>query len=276
MCIDQVRDKLGVSERRACRVLGQHRTTQRHVPRGREDEERLVADMIELARQYGRYGYRRIAALLRDAGWQVNDKRVERLWRREGLKVPYKQPKKGRLWLDDGSCIRLSAEYTNHVWSYDFVHHRTDDGRVFRTLNVLDEHSRECLAIRIKRKLNSIDVIDVLTDLFILRGVPAFIRSDNGPEFIAKAVRDWIAAVGAKTAYIQPGSPWENGYVESFNARLRDELLNGEIFYSLREAQIVIAQWRKHYNTKRPHSALGYRPPAPESIIPLQERPTMN
>jgi len=138
---------------------------------------------------------------------------------------------------------------------------------------VLDEHSRECLAIRIKRKLNSTDVIDVLTDLFILRGVPGYIRSDNGPEFIAEAVRNWIAAVGAKTAYIQPGSPWENGYVESFNARLRDELLNGEIFYSLREAQIVIEQWRKHYNTKRPHSALGYRPPAPESIIPLQERP---
>ena len=271
-----MRDKLGVSERRACRVLGQHRTTQRHVPRGREDEERLVEDMIELARQYGRYGYRRIAALLRDAGWQVNDKRVERLWRREGLKVPYKQPKRGRLWLNDGSCVRLRAEYVNQVWSYDFVHHRTDDGRVFRTLNVLDEHSRECLAIRIKRKLNSIDVIDVLTDLFILRGVPGYIRSDNGPEFIAEAVRDWIAAVGAKTAYIQPGSPWENGYVESFNARLRDELLNGEIFYSLREAQIVIEQWRKHYNTKRPHSALGYKPPAPESIIPLQERPTMN
>jgi putative transposase len=200
-------DKLGVSERRACRVLGQHRTTQRHVPRGRADEERLVADMIELARQYGRYGYRRIAALLRDVGWQINDKRVERLWRREGLKVPQKQPKKSRLWLDDSSCIRLRAEYTNHVWSYDFVHHRTDDGRVFRTLNVLDEHSRECLAIRIKRKLNSTDVIDVLTDLFILRGVPGYIRSDNGPEFIAEAVRDWIAAVGAKTAYIQPGSP---------------------------------------------------------------------
>ncbi len=271
-----MRGKLGVSERRACRVLGQHRTTQRHVPRGREDEERLVADMIELARQYGRYGYRRIAALLRDAGWLVNDKRVERLWRREGRSVPQKQPKKGRLWLGDGSCIRLRAEYTNHVWSYDFVHHRTDDGRAFRTLNVLDEHSRECLAIHIKRKLNSTDVIDVLTDLFILRGVPGYIRSDNGPEFIAEAVRDWIKAVGAQTAYIQPGSPWENGYVESFNARLRDELLNGEIFYSLREAQIVIEQWRKHYNTKRPHSALGYRPPAPESIVPLQEGPTMN
>ena len=163
--------------------------------------------MIELTRQYGRYGYRRIAALLRDAGWQVNDKRIERLWRREGLKVPMKQPKKGRLWLNDGSCARLRPEYRDHVWSYDFVHHRTDDGKVFRTLNILDEHSRECLAIRVKRKLNSTDVIDVLTDLFILRGVPAFIRSDNGPEFVAQAVRDWIAAVGAKTAYIVPGSP---------------------------------------------------------------------
>jgi len=246
------------------------------MPRGRHDEERLVADMIELARQYGRYGYRRVAVLLRDAGWSVSDGRVERLWRQEGLKVPPKQPKRGRLWLNDGSCVRLRAEYVNHVWSYDFVHHRTEDGRAFRTLNVLDEFGRECLAIRVKRKLNSTDVIDVLTDLFILRGVPAYIRSDNGPEFVAEAVRKWISAVGAKTAYIEPGSPWENGYIESFNARFRDELLNGEIFYSLKEAQIVIEQWRHHYNTKRPHSALGYRPPAPETIVPLQERPVMN
>ena len=178
--------------------------------------------MIELTRQYGRYGYRRIAALLRDAGWQVNDKRVERLWRREGLKVPMKQPKKGRLWLHDGSCVRLRPEYRNHVWSYDFVHHRTDDGRAFRTLNILDEHSRECLAIRVKRKLNSNEVIDALTDLFILRGVPAYIRSDNGPEFIAEDVRDWIKAVGAKTAYIEPGSPWENGYCVKPKLSLKD------------------------------------------------------
>ena len=271
-----MRSQFHVSERRACRVLGQHRSTQRRLPIGRADEDRLVADMIALARQYGRYGYRRIAALLRGAGWQINDKRVERLWRREGLKVPMKQPKKGRLWMNDGSCIRLSPEYRNHVWSYDFVHHRTDDGKTFRTLNILDEHSRECLAIRVKRKLNSTEVIDALTDLFILRGVPTYIRSDNGPEFIAQAVRDWIAAVGAKTAYIEPGSPWENGYCESFNPRLRDELLNGEVFYSLREAQILIEQWRKHYNTKRPHSALGYRPPAPETIVPMDPRPIMH
>ena len=275
-CIEQVRDLLGVSERRACRVLGQHRSTQRHVPRGREDEERLVEDMIELARLYGRYGYRRVAALLRDAGWSVSDGRVERLWKREGLKVPPKQPKRGRLWLNDGSCVRLRAEYVNHVWSYDFIHHRTDDGRAFRTLNILDEFGRECLDIRVRRKLNSTDVIDALTDLFILRGVPGYIRSDNGPEFVAEAVRKWIGAVGAQTAYIEPGSPWENGYIESFNARFRDELLNGEIFYSLKEAQIIIEQWRRHYNTKRPHSALGYRPPAPETIIPLQQRPIMN
>ncbi|WP_192966535.1 IS3 family transposase [Phycobacter azelaicus] len=275
-CIDHVRTRFHLSERRACRVLGQHRSTQRKEPHGRADEERLVADMVELARQYGRYGYRRIAALLRDAGWEVNDKRVERLWRREGLKVPMKQPKKGRLWLYDGSCVRLRPEYRNHVWSYDFVHCRTEDGKVFRTLNILDEHSRECLAIKVKRKLNSGDVIDALSDLFIMRGVPDYIRSDNGPEFVAQAVQDWIRAVGAKTAYIAPGSPWENGYCESLNARFRDELLNGEVFYSLREAEILIEQWRKHYNTKRPHSALGYRPPAPETIIPMDPRPVMH
>ena len=225
-------------------MLGQHRSTQRRIPRGRDDEDRLVAYMIELARQYGRYGYRRIAALLRDAGWQVNDKRIERLWRREGLKVPGKQPKRGRLWLNDGSCIRLRAERADHVWSYDFVHHRTYDGRAFRMLNVLDEFTRESLVIRVRRRLSSIDVIDVLTDLFILRGIPTWIRSDNGPEFVAEAVRRWIAAVSARTAFIEPGSPWENGYIESFNARLRDELLNGEIFYTLKEAQVLIESWR--------------------------------
>jgi transposase InsO family protein len=194
-------------------VLGQHRSTQRKAPRGREDEGRLVADIIELTRQYGRYGYRKIAALLRQAGWLVNDKRVERIWRCEGLKVPTKQPKRGRLWLNDGSCVRLRAERPNHVWSYDFVEDRTHEGKKYRMLNVVDEFTRECLSIRVNRRLNSTDVIDVLSDLFILRGVPEHIRSDNGPEFVAKAVQKWIYAVGAKTAYIAPGSPWENGYV---------------------------------------------------------------
>jgi transposase InsO family protein len=259
---------LSISERRACAALGQYRSTQRKPPRGREDEDCLTADLIALARQYGRYGYRKIAAMLRDAGWQVNDKRVERLWRREGLKVPRKQPKRGRLWLTDGSCIRLRAEYPNHVWSYDFVEDRTHEGRKLRLLNIIDEFTHECLTIRVARKLKAIDVIDALSDLFIMRGVPQHIRSDNGPEFIAKAVQDWIAAAGAKTAYIAPGSPWENGFIESFNARLRDELLDGEIFYKLREAQIVIESWRRHYNTKRPHASLGYRAPAPEVFMP--------
>ncbi len=250
-------------------MLGQHRSTQRRVPAGRDDEERLTADIVELARRYGRYGYRKIAELLRStAGWVVNDKRVERIWRCEGLKVPAKQPKRGRLWLADGSCVRLRAERPNHVWSYDFVEDRTHEGRKYRMLNIIDEFTHECLVIRIDRKLKSIDVIDVLSDLFILRGVPEHIRSDNGPEFVAKAVQEWITAVGAKTAYITPGSPWENGFIESFNARLRDELLDGEIFYSLNEAKIVIESWRRHYNAVRPHGSLGYKPPAPEVFVP--------
>jgi len=249
-------------------VLGQHRSTQRKRPHGRADDERLAADIIELARQYGRYGYRRVAELLRRSGWHVNDKRVERIWRREGLKVPAKQPKRKCLWFNDGSCIRLRAERPNHVWSYDFMEDRTHDGRKIRMLNVVDEFTRECLAIRVDRRLNSTSVIDVLTDLFILRGVPNHIRSDNGPEFIAKAVQAWIGAVGAKTAYITPGSPWENGYIESFNARMRDELLNGELFYSLKEAQIIIESWRRHYNGIRPHSSLRYKAPAPEVFVP--------
>ena len=260
-----MRQKFQISERLACRVLRQHRSTQRKVPQGRADEDALTADIVALASQYGRYGYRRITALLREAGWAVNARRVERIWQREGLKVPQKQPRKVRLWLNDGSCILLRPKRPNHVWSYDFVESRTHDGRKFRMLNVIDEFSRECLAIRVDRKLNSTAVVDVLTDLFILRGVPGHVRSDNGPEFIAKAVRDWIDAVGAQTAFIEPGSPWENGYCESFNSKLRDELLDGEIF-SLAEARVVIEAWRVHYNTARPHSSLGYPPPAPEAV----------
>src|ERR671913_597788 len=251
-CIEHVTDVLHVSERRACRALAQHRSTQRKVPRGRDDEEALTADLIELARRYGRYGYRKISALLRDAGWLVNDKRVERIWRREGLKVPPRQPKRGRLWLADGSCLRLRPERPNHVWSYDFMEDRTHDGRKFRMLNVIDEFTHECLAIRVGRKLKATDVVDALSDLFLLRGVPGHVRSDNGPEFVATVVQAWITAVGARTAYIALGSPWENSFIESFTARLRDELLDGEIFYSLREAEVVIESWRRHYNAVRP------------------------
>ena len=265
--MDKVKAELGVSERRACQVLGQHRSTQRKPPRTPDDEAQLTADIIELAKTYGRYGYRRITALLRQAGWAVNAKRVQRIWRREGLKVPQKQPKRGRLWLNDGSCVRLRASWPNHVWSYDFVEGRTHEGKKFRMLCLIDEFTREALAIRVKRKLNSTDVLETLADVMIVRGTPGYIRSDNGPEFIALTLRKWIDDVGTQTAYIEPGSPWENGYCESFNSKLRDELLNLEVFYSLREAEVLIESWRQHFNTVRPHSSLGYVPPAPEAIL---------
>ena len=205
--------------------------------------------------------------MLRERGWRVNHKRIERIWRLEGLKVPKRQPKRRRLWLNDGSCVRLRAEHPNHVWSYDFVHDRTSDGRVMRFLNVIDENTRVALAIRPKRQFKHTDVIECLTDLFIENGVPEYIRSDNGSEFAAKAVREWLKSIGVKTLFIEPGSPWENGYIESFNARLRDELLNGEIFDTITEARILTERWRREYNSVRPHSGLGYRAPAPEAIL---------
>jgi transposase InsO family protein len=227
-----------------------------------------VARIIELAKRYGRYGYRRITALLRAEGWRVNAKRVERIWRQEGLKVPKKQPKRGRLWLSDGSCIRQRAEYLDHVWSYDFVFERTHDGRPLRMLTLVDEYTRECLAIDVERRLDSENVLERLAELFVVRGTPTFIRSDNGSEFTATAVREWLGRLGVQTLFIEPGSPWENGYIESFNGKLRDELLDGEIFYTLQEAKVLIERWRQEYNTIRPHSALGYRPPAPEAWLP--------
>jgi putative transposase len=248
-------------------VLGQARATQRLRPLISGEESRLVANIISLATKYGRYGYRRITAMLNnsDNGWQVNHKRVERIWRQEGLKVPKKQPKRGRLWLNDGSCIRLRPEYKDHVWSYDFVTARTADGRTFKMLTIIDEYTRECLAILVERRLTSVDVIDKLYELFLFRGVPEHIRSDNGPEFTAKAIRQWLGRMDVKTLFIEPGSPWENGYIESFNGKLRDELLNREIFTTLTEAKVLIADWRKEYNQVRPHSAKGYKPPAPEA-----------
>ena len=185
------------------------------------------------------------------------------------MKVPQKQPKKRRLWLNDGSCIRLRPQFKDHVWSYDFVIARTADGRAFRILNIIDEYTRECLAILVKRHITSQDVIDVLFELFIFRGIPEHLRSDNGPEFTAKAVRRWLNRLDVKTLFIEPGSPWENGYIESFNGKMRDELLNREIFTTLTEAKVLIEQWRKEYNQIRPHSSLGYRPPAPEVRIPV-------
>lgn len=255
-----------VSERRACRVLGQARSTQRrssHVP---DDEPFLVKRLVELATRYGRYGYRRVTELLRREGWNVNHKRVERLWRREGLKVPRRQPKRRRLWLNDGSCVRLRPARKDHVWSYDFVQDRTRDGRAFRMLCVIDEYTRECLAIDVARRLTSEDVLERLSDLFVRRGVPEHLRSDNGSEFTARGVREWLGRVGVRTLFIEPGSPWENGYVESFNGKLRDELLEREVFDTLLEAKVLIERWRLEYNHVRPHSSLGYRPPAPEAV----------
>jgi putative transposase len=257
-----------VSERRACHLIGQPRSTQRRKPHVREDEPGLIQEMIELATQYGRYGYRRITAMLQIKGWKINHKRIERLWRKEGLKVPARQPKRRRLWLNDGSCVRLRPAAKNHVWSCDFVHGRTNDGRAFRLLNIIDEFTRECLAIKVARKLRSKDVLEALGELFVKRGIPAHIRSDNGSEFVAGELREWLHRLDVKTLYIEPGSPWENGYIESFNGKLRDELLNVEIFDTLQEAQVLSEWWRKNYNTIRPHSSLGYRPPAPETQQP--------
>jgi transposase InsO family protein len=265
--VRQAIEALNVSERRACQVVGQPRSTQRYDKQIPVDEDLLRQRIIDLASEYGRYGYRRITALLRNEGWIVNHKRVQRIWREEGLKVPQKQPKRGRLWLNDVSIVRLRPLFPKHVWSYDFMEDRTHNGVKFRILNVIDEYTRECLAVRVDRSLTSHNVIEVLTELFIERGVPVHIRSDNGPEFIAKRVRDWLERLQVRPLFIEPGSPWENGYIESFNGKMRDELLNLEIFYSLQEAQVLIEMWRRHYNTIRPHSALGYRSPVPVSIL---------
>jgi len=239
----------------------------------KSDEAALRGDIIALASRYGRYGYRRITAMLQTQGWRINHKRVERIWRQEGLKVPKRQPKRGRLWFNDGSCVRLRPTHRNHVWSYDFVTDRSHDGRAIKMLTVIDEFSRQCLAIMVDRHIKGNDVLYCMADLFLMHGVPEHIRSDNGPEFTAKMVRDWLKDIGVKTLFIEPGSPWENGYNESFNGKLRDEVLNTEVFYTLKEAQVIIESWRKEYNTVRPHSSLNYQPPAPEARLPLVPGP---
>lgn len=268
--------KYGVSERRACAVLGQHRSIQRYKKLLRSDEAILTKDIVRLASQYGRYGYRRITALLKAEGWQINHKRVERIWRQEGLKVPSKQAKRSRLYLNDGSCIRLKPCWKNHVWSYDFVSERLYNGKKFRILTVIDEYTRRCLAIRVGYQLKAEQVLEVLAELFLVEGTPDYIRSDNGAEFSAKEVRKWLGLVGVKTAYITPGSPWENVYNERFNGSLRDELLNGEIFYTLIEAKTLIENWRCHYNEVRPHSSLNYSPPSPRVITSVLTEHRLN
>ncbi len=268
-----VRACLPRSERRICRALGIHRSSLRYEPEPRADEAPLTQAVLRLASQYGRYGYRRITALLHAEGWRVSRSCVERLWKREGLRVPQKQPRRRRLWLAEGSCLRLRPCWMNHVWSWDFVMDRTHNGRPIKILVIIDEYSRRCLALFAARRIRSHEVMEVFADLMLQHGVPNYIRSDNGPEMVAKNLRTWLRNVGSQTLYIEPGSPWENGYCESFNGKLRDELLNGEIFYTLKEAQVILEMWRKEFNTHRPHSALGYRPPAPEAILPRHPLP---
>ena len=268
--VGRAREQYGISERHSCRLLGQWRGTQRYEPMDRPDEDELTRAVIELATQYGRYGYRRITALLRNGGWPVGKDRVQRIWRREGLKVPQKQRPRRRLWCNAGSCVRLRPERPNHVWSYDFVSGRTEEGRKRRILTLMDEYTRECLALPVERRMGSRQVIQTLSEVMLWRGIPEHSRSDNGPEFIAQELRPWLGNLETGTLYIEPGSPWGNGYCESFNGKLRDECLNGEIVYSLKEAQIVIGQWRQQYNTVRPHAALGYRPPAPGAYTPVR------
>ncbi len=260
-------DRFEASERRACKIVGLYRATRRYETKEDVMNKVITPKIVQYASEYGRYGYKRVTALVRAEGFLINHKRVYKIWRKEGLKVPMRQPKRGRLWLNDGSCIRKRPEYKNHVWSYDFVHDYTYDGRVIKMLTIIDEYSRECLAIKVSRRLSSLDVLEQLADLFLIHGAPKYIRSDNGPEFIAQRLRDWFSKLKVSPLFITPGSPWENGYIESFNGKLRDELLNGEIFFTLKEAQVLIERWRKNYNTVRPHSSLGYKPPAPEAIM---------
>lgn len=260
--MSHVQSTCDVSERRACAVLGQPRSTQRYVTTTKDDEPQLVARILELVREFPRFGYRQITRLLRGEGWQVNFKRVYRLWRQEGLKVPRKKRKRRRLGDASGGITRCKAERMNHVWSLDFVFDRTVNGRPLKILSIVDEFTRECIALEVNRRITSEDVVGVLVDLFAIRGVPEFVRCDNGPEFIATRLRTFLDRIEVGTSYIEPGSPWENGYVESFHSRLRDECLSCEEFTSLTEAMSVITAWRMTYNQRRPHSSLGGQTPA--------------
>jgi putative transposase len=251
-----------VSERRACRVTGQPRTSQRYQAKHRDDERALVRRMLELVRERPRFGYRRIASLLRKEFWRASATRIYRLWRREGLKVPQKKRKRRRLGKSENGCHRRRAEHKDHVWCWDFVFDHTTSGSTLKWLSIVDEYTRECLALKVDRSITSEDVIDTLAELFAMRGVPRHIRSDNGPEFIARAIQHWTKQLSIETLYVEPGSPWENGYAESFHSRLRDEFLATEVFESLAAARELTAAWRNDYNHHRPHSSLGYVAPS--------------
>ena len=253
---------MDVSERRACEVISQPRMTQRYKIKQPDRDKALTTDIKKLAKRYKRYGYRMITAKLRQDGWIVNHKRVQRIWQKEALQVPYRRKfikAKGR---SENSCAVKKAEYPNHIWTYDFMGDQTEDGRKLKLLTVLDEFTRESPAIEVGRSMRAKDVIAVLEYLFMVRGAPKFIRSDNGPEFIAGKIKKWLRKNHVETLYIGPGSPWENGYIESFNGKLRDDILDRELFYSVKEAKVIVEDWRLEYNNHRPHSGLGYMTPA--------------
>lgn len=265
--VDDIIKRFNISERRACRALNVHRTVYRYEPVLLPDEDEIRRRIIEIATNYGRVGYRKVTAMLRNEGIKINHKRVERIWREEGLQLPQKQSKKRRLFLGVNDCVRLRAEHENHVWSYDFIEDKTMDKRKIRWLNIIDECTRKCLLSLPKRSWRDNDVIEALSKVMIMYGTPEYLRSDNGSEFIAKKLRMWLQSLGVITAYIEPGSPWENGYCESFNSRMRDEFLNGELFGNMYEAEVLTKRWVEYYNTIRPHSALGGKPPAPQCYI---------
>lgn len=260
--VEYLQEHHGLSQRQACRVVSQPRTTQRYSERMPDRDRVLRRLVVALAARHPRYGYRRVTALLRREGWQVNRKRVLRLWREEGLRVPTRQHKRRRLGQAENGCTRLAAEHAHHVWTYDFVFDQTEDGRQLKWLTVTDEFTRYSLALEVRRHFTGRDVIAVLAGLILEHGAPEFLRSDNGPEFIAAAVKAWLKSRGVRTLYIDPGAPWQNGYCESFNGSLRDELLNCELFTSLLEAEVLAGEFRTEYNHRRPHSSLGYRTPA--------------
>jgi len=260
-----VRQKIGTSERRSCKTIGVARSTLRYEATP-DNEDSLRLALIRLAKQYGRYGYRKIAKLLRTEGWVVNHKKVERIWREEGLQLPQRHKKRKRLYHKDSSIIRLRPKYPNHIWSIDFVHDRLSNGRPYKMLTVLDEYTREALCVAARPRMGNVEVLEALYPLFLSHGKPEFIRSDNGPEFVAENFQTWLTKAGIKPIRIYPGSPWENGYNERFNGTLRREVLNAEWFSTIKQAQIVIQTWLKQYNHIRPHQSLGMRPPVPETL----------
>jgi putative transposase len=269
--VEHLQQRFEVSERRACRVVGQPRSSQRYVSMKVGKDAALVKRMVALSRENPRYGYRRVWALLGREGWAVNKKRVQRLWREAGLKVPAKKVhKRRRLGTSENGCTRRRAQYINHVWSYDFAMDATEDGRRLKMMPIVDEYSRECLSLEAERSITAEGVVGILDRLFIERGKPAYIRSDNAPEFIAEALRHWLATSGVKILYIEPGAPWENAYSETFISRLRDELLNREVFANLKEAKVLAKDYRDRYNQQRPHGALGYLTPAEFAAIEAQ------